>query len=147
MYQFSINPPIRARYILLGITEYENNPCLKFDLQGCLAPLSPSHEVPSHLQVGWNASIPQCVDAEPPIFTNCPQNPIYATADEFGQLLPVSYTIPEAIDNSGMVAHIQVSPENFEPQYPIQQNIDVVYTAFDEAGNTAECVIRLRIPG
>lgn len=147
MYQFAINLPIRARYILLGVTEYEDNPCLKFDLQGCLAPLSPTHEVPLHLQVGWNASISQCIDAEPPVFINCPKEPIFATTDENGQLNLVTYTIPEAIDNSGMIAHIQVKPENFKPPYPIQQNLDIIYTAFDDAGNFAECVVRLRIPG
>lgn len=89
MYQFHLNPPVRARYILLGISEYERNPCLKFDLQGCLAPLSTSHEVPAHLQVGWNASVPQCVDAEPPRFRNCPAQPVLVQTDEHGQLLPV----------------------------------------------------------
>ena len=51
IYQFTLNPPLRARYILLGITEYEKNPCLRFDMHGCLAPLSTTHEVPAHLQV------------------------------------------------------------------------------------------------
>lgn len=36
---------------------------MRFDMQGCLAPLSAAHEIPSHLQVGWNSSIPQCLDA------------------------------------------------------------------------------------
>ncbi|VDK78534.1 unnamed protein product [Gongylonema pulchrum] len=51
MHQFELNPPLRARYILLGVTEYERNPCIRFDMQGCLAPLSVAHEIPSHLQV------------------------------------------------------------------------------------------------
>ncbi|VBB35238.1 unnamed protein product, partial [Acanthocheilonema viteae] len=44
MHQFELNPPLRARYILLGVTEYEQNPCIRFDVQGCLAPLSVAHE-------------------------------------------------------------------------------------------------------
>lgn len=48
---FELNPPLRARYILLGVTEYDTNPCIRFDLSGCLAPLSLSQEVPLHLQV------------------------------------------------------------------------------------------------
>jgi len=36
VYQFALDPPLRARYILLGVTEYESNPCLKFDMQGGL---------------------------------------------------------------------------------------------------------------
>jgi hypothetical protein len=51
MHHFDLNPPLRARYVLLGVTEYEENPCIRFDLLGCLAPLSQAHEVPLHLQV------------------------------------------------------------------------------------------------
>ncbi|KAI1733255.1 CUB domain-containing protein [Ditylenchus destructor] len=146
MHHFVLNPPLRARYILLGITEYESNPCLKFDLRGCLSPLSTAHEIPSHLQVGWNASVSQCLDSESPVFRNCPANPIYVQTDDKGQLLPVTYPIPEATDNSGYVSYTRVRPDNFEPPYPISQDLDVVYTAFDDAGNFADCVVRLRIP-
>lgn len=51
-----LDPPVRARYLLLGVTEYDENPCIKFDFQGCLAPLSPSQEVPLHLQVRPHSS-------------------------------------------------------------------------------------------
>ncbi|KAL3108455.1 hypothetical protein niasHT_015377 [Heterodera trifolii] len=146
MYQFQLDPPLRARYILLGITEYEQNPCLKFDLHGCLAPLSSTGEVPTHLQVGWNASVPQCCDAEPPRFRNCPQAPVFVQTDEHGQLLPASFVVPEAEDNSGRIAYTRTKPEDFQPPYPISQDTDVLYQAFDEAGNVAECVVRLRIP-
>uniref|UniRef100_A0A7E4V9J7 Sushi, von Willebrand factor type A, EGF and pentraxin domain-containing protein 1 n=1 Tax=Panagrellus redivivus TaxID=6233 RepID=A0A7E4V9J7_PANRE len=146
MYQFELNPPMRARYVLLGITEYETNPCLRFDMMGCLAPLSAAHEIPTHLQVGWNSSVPQCIDSEPPVFHNCPQNPIFIFSDEFGQLMPANYDIPTATDNSGSVAYIRVQPANFIPPRPITSDMDVVYTAFDEAGNSAECIVRIRIP-
>uniref|UniRef100_A0A914GWY3 Uncharacterized protein n=1 Tax=Globodera rostochiensis TaxID=31243 RepID=A0A914GWY3_GLORO len=146
MYQFQLDPPLRARYILLGITEYERNPCLRFDLHGCLAPLSSTNEVPTHLQVGWNASVPQCCDAESPRFRNCPQSPVFVQTDEHGQLLPASFVVPEAEDNSGRIAYMRTKPEDFQPPYPISQDTDVLYQAFDEAGNYAECVIRLRIP-
>uniref|UniRef100_A0A914C4L0 Fibropellin-1 n=1 Tax=Acrobeloides nanus TaxID=290746 RepID=A0A914C4L0_9BILA len=146
MYQFELNPPLRARYVLLGITEYETNPCLRFDMQGCLAPLSAAHEIPSHLQVGWNASVPQCIDAEPPVFHNCPQNPIYITTDDHGQLMPANFEAPQATDNSGFIAFMRVRPSKFEPPRPVDHDMDVVYTAFDEAGNSAECVVKLRIP-
>lgn len=45
------------------------------------------------------------------------------------------------------MSYVRVNPENFEPPYPINQNQNIVYTAFDEAGNSAECIVRLRIPG
>ncbi|KAK6049430.1 hypothetical protein COOONC_13065, partial [Cooperia oncophora] len=49
MHQFELTPPLRARYILLGVAEYEGNPCIRFDLLGCLAPMTLSHEIPAHL--------------------------------------------------------------------------------------------------
>ncbi|VDL67636.1 unnamed protein product [Nippostrongylus brasiliensis] len=103
MHQFELSPPLRARYILLGVAEYEGNPCVRFDLLGCLAPMTASHEIPAHLQVGWNGSVPQCMDAEPPSFQNCPQNPIFAETDENGQIKPIRYEEPRAEDNSGRI--------------------------------------------
>ncbi|VDO27124.1 unnamed protein product [Heligmosomoides polygyrus] len=104
MHQFELTPPLRARYILLGVAEYEGNPCIRFDLLGCLAPMTMSHEVPAHLQVGWNGSVPQCMDAEPPSFQNCPLNPVFAETDENGQIKPIRYEEPKAEDNSGRVS-------------------------------------------
>lgn len=58
----------------------------------------------------------------------------------------VSYAIPESEDNSGRVAFVRTRPEELVPPFPVSQDMDVVYQAFDEAGNMAECVVRLRIP-
>lgn len=104
-------------------------------------------QVPLHLQVGWNSSVPQCVDAEPPVFQNCPANPIFAQTDAFGQLLPVQFAEPEASDNSGVVAYVKTEPRDFRPPFPVHAPLDVTYTAYDEAGNSAECVVQLRVPG
>lgn len=38
-------------------------------------------------------------------------------------------------------------PEDFHPPYPVSQDTDIIYQAFDDAGNMAECPVRLRIPG
>ncbi|CAI4229546.1 unnamed protein product [Auanema sp. JU1783] len=146
MHQFELDPPLRARYILFGVAEYEGNPCIRFDLQGCLAPASVSRDTPTHLQVGWNASVPQCVDAEPPKFVNCPSSPIFIETDDNGQLKPTNYHVPRAEDNSGRIAYMRLEPVDFHPGKPIFVNTDVVYTAFDDAGNLADCVIKLRIP-
>lgn len=99
------------------------------------------------LQVGWNASVPQCVDSEPPTFHNCPTNPVYILTDDNGQLLPAIYEVPSAADNSGSVAYVRVTPDGFDPPKMISHDMDVIYTAFDDAGNTAECIVKLRIPG
>ncbi|VDL68151.1 unnamed protein product, partial [Nippostrongylus brasiliensis] len=146
MHQFELSPPLRARYILLGVAEYEGNPCVRFDLLGCLAPMTASHEIPAHLQVGWNGSVPQCMDAEPPSFQNCPQNPIFAETDENGQIKPIRYEEPRAEDNSGRITYMRVEPVGFTSGRFITSDVNVVYTAFDDAGNMAECVVKLRIP-
>ncbi|CAJ0918219.1 unnamed protein product, partial [Mesorhabditis belari] len=145
MHHFELHPSLQARYLLLAVTEYEGSPCMKFDVQGCLAPTS-IQDIPIHLQVGWNASVPTCIDSEPPEFSNCPVNPIYTTTDENGQIKPIEYEIPKALDNSGRVAWVRVEPQEFEPPRVITADLDVLYTAFDEAGNTAECLVQIRIP-
>ncbi|VDM57878.1 unnamed protein product, partial [Angiostrongylus costaricensis] len=146
MHQFELTPPLRGRYILLGVTEYEENPCIRFDLLGCLAPMTISHEIPSHLQVGWNASVPQCMDAEPPLFQNCPLDEVFTETDENGQINPVHYEEPKAEDNSGRIAYVKVEPVGFSSGRLITSDVDVIYTAFDDAGNTAQCVVKLRLP-
>lgn len=146
MYTFELRPALRARYVLLGVSEFDENPCLRFDLSGCLAPMTQSQLIPLELQVGWNSSVPTCIDTEPPKFSNCPQEPIYAQVDANGQLLPINYNVPVAVDNSGRVAWTRVEPENFEPPRFVTQDTDILYTAFDEAGNWAQCVVELRIP-
>lgn len=73
-------------------------------------------------KVGWNDTIPKCLDAEPPVFKNCPANPIYAQIDESGQLLPINFEVPTATDNSGFIAHLKVEPKDFQPPFPIHES-------------------------
>ncbi len=146
MYIYKLTPPVRARYVLLGITEYDEHPCVRFDLQGCLAPLSPSQEIPLHLQVGWNTSVPECRDTEPPVFTNCPTAPVFVSVDQNGQLKAADYPVPQAIDNSGTVAWVRIEPEGFQPPRFITREMAVKYTAYDEAGNSVSCTVELRLP-
>lgn len=146
MFTFHLEPPIRARYVLLGVTEYDEHPCMRFDMQGCIAPLSAAYEVPRNLLVGWNSSVPECKDNEPPVFSDCPALPVFVDLDDNGQLQPATYTIPTASDNSGSVAWTRVIPTDFRPPHFISKDTDVTYTAFDMAGNSATCVVQLRLP-
>uniref|UniRef100_A0A0N4ZHL5 Fibropellin-1 n=1 Tax=Parastrongyloides trichosuri TaxID=131310 RepID=A0A0N4ZHL5_PARTI len=141
IYEFYLSPAINARYLLIGGSEYDTNPCMKIDVKGCLDvnTLSKSY-------VGWNASVSECTDMQPPEFYNCPTEEIFISSDSFGHSLPVHYQIPKARDNSGHVSWIKVDPEGFEPGKMIRQNTDVKYTAYDFAGNYAVCIIKLRIP-
>jgi hypothetical protein len=120
MFVFDLKPALRARYILIGVSEYDENPCIRFDMLGCLAPAA-SQQVPLELQVGWNSSVPQCIDTEPPAFTNCPPEVVRVRTDAQGQLVPVTYDVPRAIDNSGLIAWTRVQPENFAPPAFITQ--------------------------
>lgn len=58
------------------------------------------------------------------------------------------YEIKEfAIKVIFQIAHIKVNPAEFEPGVLISSDTDVLYTAFDDAGNVADCLVKLRIPG
>jgi hypothetical protein len=58
--------PVRAKFVILGIVSYNENPCLKFELMGC--PVDPSEQI----FLGFDNGFPLCVDNEPPAFINCP---------------------------------------------------------------------------
>uniref|UniRef100_A0AC35U7X4 Sushi, von Willebrand factor type A, EGF and pentraxin domain-containing protein 1 n=1 Tax=Rhabditophanes sp. KR3021 TaxID=114890 RepID=A0AC35U7X4_9BILA len=141
IYEFGLQPSIKARYLLIGGSEYDTNPCMKMDVKGCLTVPSDSA-----ISVGWNASVPECADIEPPKFFNCPAEEIFIDSDKLGHSLPVFYNVPKAQDNSGHISWIKVDPEGFEPGKMIRQNTDIRYTAYDFAGNSADCIVKLRIP-
>ncbi len=62
---------VQARFVILGIVSYTENPCLKFELMGC-----PAEEDAPPPHLGYNNGHPVCVDNEPPAFLNCPNQPI-----------------------------------------------------------------------
>jgi len=55
------------------------------------------------------------VDSEAPVFTNCPPKTIYVASDVNGQLVPVTYDVPVAVDNSGAISWTRVEPTDFAP--------------------------------
>uniref|UniRef100_A0A0N5BUC2 Cubilin n=1 Tax=Strongyloides papillosus TaxID=174720 RepID=A0A0N5BUC2_STREA len=141
IYEFYLSPAIKARYLLFGGSEFDTYPCMKVDVKGCL-----DVDTPSNIFVGWNASVPECIDTQPPEFYNCPEEEIYTLSDNYGHSLPIHYQIPKAKDNSGYISWIKVEPEGFEPGKMIKQNMDIVYTAYDYSGNYGKCIVKLRIP-
>ena len=66
---------VAARYVILGIVSYNENPCLKFELMGCPAQ-DPGQREEDPIHLGFNNGYPVCVDNEPPAFLNCPSHPI-----------------------------------------------------------------------
>ena len=92
---------VQARFVILGIVSYDENPCLKFELMGCeVDPAEPLH-------LGFNNGYPVCVDNEPPAFLNCPTCPIEVQKGPAG-LRPVNFTHPIARDNSGAIARMEI---------------------------------------
>lgn len=83
---------------------------------------------------------------EPPSFTNCPTQPIVLTVDQNGQLMAADFPLPQAVDNSGYISWVRVDPPKFRPPHFITKDMDVTYTAYDFAGNEANCKVRLRLP-
>jgi hypothetical protein len=93
--------------------------------------------------------VPKCIlsDNETPVFQNCPQQPIMVQKDANGGLLPVNFTEPTAVDNSGSIARLEVKPANFRTPIYVFQDTVVKYVAFDYDGNVAICEINITVPG
>ncbi|XP_073822904.1 sushi, von Willebrand factor type A, EGF and pentraxin domain-containing protein uif isoform X2 [Musca autumnalis] len=130
---------VQARFVILGIVSYMDNACLKFELMGC-------EEPKKEPLLGYDYGYSPCVDNEPPIFQNCPQQPIIVKRDEFGAILPVNFTEPTAVDNSGSIARLEVKPQNFKTPSFIFRDTVVKYVAFDYDGNVAICEINITVP-
>ncbi|KAL7042588.1 hypothetical protein ACKWTF_001212 [Chironomus riparius] len=130
---------VEARFVILGIVSYMDNACLKFELMGCDVP----EKEPT---LGYDYGYSPCVDNEPPIFQNCPQQPIVVKRDENGAVMAVNFTEPTAIDNSGSIARLEVKPPSFRTPSYIFQDTVIKYVAFDHDGNVAICEINITVP-
>lgn len=86
------------------------------------------------------------IDNEPPVFQNCPQQPIIVQKGLHG-LEPVNFTEPIAVDNSGSIARLEVKPQSFRTPMQVFHNMVVKYVAFDYDGNVAICEINITVPG
>ncbi|XP_058454733.1 uncharacterized protein LOC131432461 isoform X2 [Malaya genurostris] len=130
---------IQARFVILGIVSYMDNACLKFELMGCDEPtIDPL--------LGYDYGYSPCVDNEPPVFQNCPQQPIVVKRLQNGAIMPVNFTEPVAIDNSGSIARLEVKPQSFKSPYYVFHDTIVKYIAYDYDGNVAICEINITVP-
>ena len=138
--------PVRAKFVILGIVSYNENPCLKFELMGC--PFDPSEPI----FLGFDNGFPLCVDNEPPAFINCPAYPIEVQKGPNGYL-PVNFSQPYARDNSGAIARMEVisitaagRSEGFAMPMTTFEDIMVEYYAYDFDGNVAICQVEIKVP-
>lgn len=129
---------IVARYVTIGIVSFYKNPCLKLELLGC-------EEAKEPVLLGYDSPVPVCVDQEPPTFINCPSAPIVVSKGPNGYL-PVNFTIPTAVDNSGFVVRTEIRPAGFKPPQSVFKATTVEYIAYDVEGNVATCTINITIP-
>lgn len=130
---------VQARFVILGIVSYMDNACLKFELMGC-------DEPSAEPLLGYDYGYSPCVDNEPPVFQNCPQQPIVVQKNTNGGLLPVNFTEPTAVDNSGSIARLEVKPQSFKTPLYVFEDTVVKYVAFDYDGNVAICEINITVP-
>ncbi|XP_077268738.1 sushi, von Willebrand factor type A, EGF and pentraxin domain-containing protein uif isoform X1 [Temnothorax americanus] len=130
---------VQARFVILGIVSYMDNACLKFELMGCEEPATEP-------LLGYDYGFSPCVDNEAPVFQNCPQQPIVVQKGANGELLPVNFTVPTAIDNSGSIARVEVRPPSFKTPIRIFEDTFVKFIAFDYDGNVAICEINITVP-
>ncbi|CAH1282118.1 unnamed protein product [Diabrotica balteata] len=130
---------VQARFVILGIVSYMENACLKFELMGC-------DEPEKEPLLGYDYGYSPCVDNETPVFQNCPQQPIMVQKDVNGGLLPVNFTEPTAVDNSGSIARLEVKPASFKTPMYVFDDMVVKYVAYDYDGNVAICEINITVP-
>jgi hypothetical protein len=131
---------VQARFVILGVMSYIDNRCMKYELMGCEEPIKEP-------TLGYDYGFSPCVDNEVPVFQNCPQKPIIVQRGANGELLPVNFTTPIPIDNSGGIARVEVTPEGFRTPIQIFESMVVKYVAFDYDGNVAICAINITVPG
>lgn len=80
------------------------------------------------------------------MFQNCPQQPLVAQIDVNGGYLPINFTEPTAVDNSGSIARLEVTPQHFRTPIQVFENMVVKYVAFDYDGNVAICEVNITVP-
>lgn len=85
-------------------------------------------------------------DNEPPVFQNCPQQPIVVRRGPNG-VEPVNLTEPVAVDNSGAIARLEVKPQGFRTPLYTFHDMAVKYVAYDFDGNVAICEINITVIG
>ncbi|CAG9863735.1 unnamed protein product [Phyllotreta striolata] len=130
---------VQARFVILGIVSYMDNACLKFELMGC-------DEPDKEPLLGYDYGYSPCVDNETPVFQNCPQQPIVVQKDANGGILPVNFTEPTAVDNSGSIARLEIKPASFRTPLYVFEDTVVKYVAYDYDGNVAICEINITVP-
>ncbi|GFO29946.1 fibropellin-1, partial [Plakobranchus ocellatus] len=94
---------------------------------------------PTDNTLKWNGTAPDCVDVEPPTFSNCGSRDL-----AIPKLTRPTVNDPTALDNV-KVTSFRVTPSNHLMSQVLIADRSVTYLAQDAAGNTATCDIDIKI--
>lgn len=130
---------IVAQTVGVNIVRSIRNPCMRLEILGC-------DDLSRDVILGYDQPAPVCVDQEPPQFNSCPDQPVVVQRGAYGELLPVNFTIPQAQDNSGLVARQEIRPRGFRPGQYVFHDQQVHYSASDNDGNVAICSVNITVP-
>ncbi|PFX17351.1 Low-density lipoprotein receptor-related protein 6 [Stylophora pistillata] len=92
----------------------------------------------------WSGDNINCTDILPPTFdAPCPASPLIAYAEREKFSAEVNWTVPTAIDNSGLKPVIN---SNYHPPRIFRQGTYIItYSAEDQAGNKATCSFTIKV--
>jgi len=130
---------IVAQTIGVNIVRSIRNPCMRLEILGC-------DDLNRDVILGYDQPAPVCVDQEPPQFNSCPEQPVAVQRGAYGELLPINFSVPQAYDNSGLVARLEVRPKGFRPGQFTFHDQQVHYVASDNDGNVAICTVNITVP-
>ncbi|XP_060563936.1 uncharacterized protein LOC132723281, partial [Ruditapes philippinarum] len=88
-----------------------------------------------------NEQVPTCRDTEKPVINNCPTTPISIRKYE---ALPPRLPQLTVTDNTA-VRSFTITPSNANTTYFVSNNLQVVYTATDFAGNVETCTVNVEV--
>lgn len=92
----------------------------------------------------WSGDNINCTDILPPTFdVPCPASPLISYAEREKFSAEVNWTVPTAIDNSGLKPVIN---SNYHPPRIFRQGTYIItYSAVDQSGNKATCSFTIKV--
>ncbi|XP_033625701.1 uncharacterized protein LOC117288937, partial [Asterias rubens] len=117
---------------------YDTRPCANINCQNGGACLVLGTSFTCQCTTGFTGQFCQtATDTVPPTLLNCPSGTLFGAVPFLSSTVDVTWTVPTAVDNSGVTPDITVSPRGPGPFTVGTTTIE--YTATDGSGNVATC--------
>ncbi|GFO32178.1 fibropellin-1, partial [Plakobranchus ocellatus] len=136
--------PGQIQFGVQKVSNYRSQVVFECTKQGYeLMPMGPlACDLSTNGTVSYNASLPQCVDVNPPVMQSPCTSGTYILELQKFESIGKSFPSITAIDNESGIKELVV-----EPAWPSKEEyitsaaqvLTFTYTFFDHAGNTAEC--------